>query len=213
VAGPDPDELSDEIAKDYTAQAHGRVILQYRESPKLLGFIDALMAPVQDIENALVTIPALDDVDLATGVNLDVTGDLVGQGRELVNGDVSDDPAYRVLIKARISRNTSHSTGEEVLKSLQQLFGTPPTVLPMVLWDFGGMAMGYAIGRALTADEIAILSGPDIIARPMGVQVSMRETFDPLDYFGFDDDPGATGFADDSAGFPGVGGGRLAEEF
>lgn len=211
MAGPDPEEPSAEVAKNYAAQALNRVVLQYRESPKLLGFIGALMAPCQDIENALVTIPALDDIALATGVNLDVTGDLVGQGRLLVNGDVVPDPGYRVLIRARISRNTSHSTGEEIIATLVQLFGA----YPMIVWDFGGMSMGYAIGRTLTVDELAILSGPDIISRPMGVQVSVRETFDSSAYFGFAEDTGtgAMGFADDTAGFPGTGGGPLALEF
>lgn len=182
----------EEVATDYTAQAHGRVILQYKEAAKLLAFIDALVGPIQEIEDAAVTIPPLDDVDVATGVNLDVTGDLVAQGRELLNGDVVADGPYRILIKARISRNNSHATGADILAILTLIFG----ITGIVLIDYGSMHIAYFIPRTPTPDEIAVLNGGlggTILARPMGVRVD-QFFFDPTDYFGWQEDPAALGF-------------------
>lgn len=85
---------------------------------------------------------------------------------------------------------------------------------PVLLWDWGIMNIGYAIGREITPDEISVLQA-DILPRPMGVVIYPREWYDPADYFAMAEDTGAgaAGFADDSGGWPGTGGGRLAEEF
>jgi hypothetical protein len=193
---------------DLQGQAAARVLTQYRNSAKLLATIAAAIAPLQEIENVATQIPVLDDVDVAGGANLDVTGDLIGQSRGLVNGAMATDPQYRLMIKARIARNRSHSTGPEFLAMLSDLFGAQ-----VILFDSGGMGIGYAIGRALSADEIAVLKSPhEILPRPMGVRLDITEYFSPTDYFGFAEDPNASDFADDSV-FPPAGGGALAVEF
>lgn len=195
----DPEETPTDLA----GQAHSRVIIQYREAVKLGAFIDALATPLQEVEDAVTAIPSLDDIDIATGVNLDTTGDLVGQTRVLVNGDIATDEQFRLLIRARIARNGTHSTGEDFIGSLGLIFPDAP----VRLFDFGGMAIYYRIGVVLSADEIATLNG-DILPRPMGVKVTAAY-YDPAAYFGFADDPLAKGFADDTIRGPG----RLAEGF
>lgn len=192
-----------ETRLDVNAQALRHVVSQYRGSTKLLAFISGLAALAQEIQDALLAIPPLDDVDVATGVNLEVTGDLVGQGRQLVNGDLVADATYRLLINARIGRNHSHATGEDIIALLGIIFpGAPVRIV-----DYENMAIAYRIGVVLTADEIAALNG-DILPRPMGVRLN-QSYYDPANYFGFADDPNAKFFADDTIRGPGT----LAEEF
>jgi len=189
---------------DYIAQARSRIAQQYQQSTRLLAELDALTGPMQELEDATVTIPSLDDIDVAGGVNLDVTGDIVGQSRILVNGDIVTDAQYRLLIRARIARNGSHSTGPDFIASIGIIFPGAP----VRLFDFEGMAIGFLIGVSLTADDISVLSG-DILPRPMGVRINPRGFYDPNAYFGFADDPNAKGFSDDTIRGPG----KLAEGF
>lgn len=194
----------EDIAQDLGALAHSRVILQYRDASKLAAFIDALVVPLQEIEDAVVSIPPLDDLDVAGGVNLDVTADLVGQTRSLVNGDIVNDAQLRTLARARIAKNQSHSTGPDFIAAIEIIFGADtPTRLND---DIGGMTVIVQIGRLLTADDIAILK--DLLPRPMGVKL-FESFFDSTAYFGFADDPNAGGFADDTV----HGAGHLAEDF
>ncbi len=179
---------------DYRAQAKSRVIIQYRQSTRLLGFIYALMDFCQEIDNVLLQIEPLDDIDLANDRNLTVTGELVGQLRELVNGDVALDPQLRILIKARITRNAAKATGPDILAILSQVFAAP-----IILTDYGGMAIGYAIGRVVTPDEAAVFNsgiGGTILARPMGVFVTQQFFDAGGDFFGFDDTPGSKTFGE-----------------
>jgi hypothetical protein len=195
-----------ETPVDLTAQANSRVAIQYRNSTKFLAFIASQTALLQEIETALLAIPPLDDLDVATGVNLVVTADLVGQQPILLNGDVLDDAELSLLAKARITRNHAHATGEDLITLLADVFAAQ-----IRIFDFGGMVISYSIGRVVTTDEQAILNsgaGGTIIARPMGVQV-LQSYFDPTAYFGFSDDPNAKGFSDDTT----RGAGHLAEGF
>lgn len=186
-----------ETPQDQTALARARVISQYRNSQKLLATLDALVAHLQDIEDVLTVIPTLDDPAIATGVNLDVTGDLVGQSRLLINGDVVNDTQYRLLIAARIARNTSHGTGPEIIAELETIFG-----VEVRFSDLGGMAISISVGRIPTADEIAVLQA-DILPRPMGVKLFTQ--YHAAGAFGFDDTPGATTFSENGGASVGTG--------
>ncbi len=160
------------------------MISQYRNSTNLKGTISDLIAPFQALEDCLVTIPALDDVETATGVNLDVTGELVGQSRTLADGTIYDDADYRILIGARILRNRSIGSSPEFLDFLVFVFGTTP----FRFYDLGGMAVGIEIGGGVSPSdtEIALLDhGPTTRAMAVGVG---RVWYDETSYFGFLED-------------------------
>jgi hypothetical protein len=192
-------------ADDQKALAANRVLLQYKvAAPNLNAFIATIADRCQEAANALVTTPTLDDPSIAAGHNLDVTAEIVGQARELLNGDFVTDAQLRLLIQARIARNTSHATGEDLIAGLALIFPGAP----IRYFDLGGMTISYLIGAVLTADDVAVLSG-DILPRPAGVEINPRAYFDPAAYFGFAEDPNAKGFADDVVRGPG----KLAEGF
>lgn len=116
------------------------------------------------------------------------------------------DPEYRLLIRAKIVKNHSKATNEDVLQGLAYLFNAPMAVCE----DLGGMAIGVAIGRQLTFQEKALILALDILPRPTGVRIAWRSTFDANRHFGFQGHTLASGFGEE--GQPSVGG-FLAEEF
>lgn len=74
------------IKIDHSAQASSLVATQYCEATKFLTVLAKLMGRAQDIENALMSMYDTVDVDSATGVNLDVIGDIVGISRNIPQG-------------------------------------------------------------------------------------------------------------------------------
>jgi Protein of unknown function (DUF2612) len=182
-----------DTTQNYDAQAQGEVLHQYRESTKLKATITALMSAWQAIEDCAVNISRQRDPAVAAGVNLDVTGDLVGQSRVLTTGTVLLDADYRLIVGVRIARNHSIGSSPEFLDFLVFVFGATP----FRYMDFGGMAVGIEVGTgtAPAADIVALLDhGPAPRAMAVGVG---REWYDPADYFAFNTDPGAgaKGFA------------------
>ncbi len=191
-----------ETAQDYDAQAQAEVLHQYKESTKLRANISALMAGWQAIEDCAVNIPKQRDPAIAEGVNLDVTGDLVGQSRVLTSGTQLSDADYRLIIAVRILRNHSIGSSPEFLEFLVFVFG----VTPFRYMDFGGMAVGIELGTgAPPSDDILALLDFGPTPRAMAVGVG-REWYDPAEWFGFDEDTrtGSKGFGLESD--PSVGG-------
>jgi hypothetical protein len=192
---------------DLVAEAQSLVIIQYRYAPKLNAVVAMHAWMAQQVVDCANSVPPLDDTTQATGVNQDVNGEIVGQLRLLGDGTEMTDSEYAVVIGARITRNHAHVDPASYLSYLATFFGAPVTLI-----DHGGMSITYQVGREPTADELAMLND-DIVARPMGVQVT-RQWYDP-DYFALEEvsDPGGHGLADDSGGYPGVGGGDLITDF
>lgn len=117
------------------------------------------------------------------------------------------DEEYRVFIRARITRNYTSVTAQEVIDALQFIFED----LPVLLVQSGIAAYQLSFGRELTLNEIAILKDTDIIPRPAGVQVSYVAIYNPVNFFAFGSSngvgiPNARGFGSSN----GVGGGQFA---
>jgi|GEM_PF-757735 len=100
------------------------------------------------------------------------------------------DIEYRLLLRAKIMKNASHSTCEDILGALAFLFSLSAANVD----DYGGMVIGLAIGRQLTVIEQAILAQLDLLPRPATVLIGSITTYDSLNYFGFSDQPGALTF-------------------
>jgi hypothetical protein len=207
---PDPGET----ALDHAAQSAGRVLRQYRNSPNLQGLIAGLSALAQRIENCLVQIAALDAVTTTNpsstvDVNLDVTGDLVGQSRVLSDGTVLTNGQYVAAIGLRIARNHSIASSPQfvaaVTGALAAIYGASPP--PFRYYDLGGMAIGMEFGTGAVPDSAAVALIGDGGVAPIAEGVSVgREWYDAADWFAFNEDAatGAKGFGLESD--PSVGG-------
>ncbi len=124
------------------------------------------------------------------------------------------DPHYRLLLKAKIVKNHSKGTNEDILKGLSYLFGQGGMAVQVAVNDQGGMAVQVAVGRQLTFLEKALIANLDILPRPAGVRISQRVTYNAENYFGFSDSPqymsGALTFGEEGRATLG---GQFAEEF
>ena len=189
VATSDPLALVAPVpgAPDLITQGRSRIIQQYKDKPKLAAELDMILSAYQDLANALVLIPQLDDLDFATGVNLTVTAALIGQARVLPNGSTVSDDLLRILAKARILRNRSHGTGEDIIAVAFAIFGVEIRFI-----SFGYMSINVMVGRDPTVDEISALQA-DILPRPAAVQMTVG-SYVPGGFFGFFGTTGALGF-------------------
>ena len=100
------------------------------------------------------------------------------------------DDEYRVFIKARILRNSTSSTPEEIIAQFRFLFDSPVIIIRE------GLKASYeiSIGRRLRLNEKSIISQTNIIPKTAGVSVSYVTEFDSNDFFSFKTIPGSLGF-------------------
>lgn len=113
-----------------------------------------------------------------------------------MGGNVTlDDGQYRLLIKARIMRNTSRGTPEDMLRYIQFVFG----VEGKFTWNEGAMAR-VGVGRKLSNFEKALIAAEFTFQKyptyyspkPLGVGLELFE-YDSLGTLGFIGTPNAKG--------------------
>ena len=143
--------------------------------------------------------------------NLSIGGRFYNEDEPFLASTVLPDLEYRLLIRAKITKNASNGTGQEIIDGLIFLF-TVGGVTPSIVMEDGivSMTIKIAIGRTLTIVEKALITGIDILPRPMGVLISERVSFVSGDYFGFEGQVGAQPFGEEGSLTIG---GSFAEEF
>lgn len=100
---------------------------------------------------------------------------------------LSDDE-YRLFIKARISRNKTSSTPEDIIAQIRYIFNSP-----LVLFVDGDTKYEISIGRKLGLNEKSILLYTNIVPKTAGVQASYVTEFDSNNFFGFQGLPNSRG--------------------
>lgn len=98
------------------------------------------------------------------------------------------DDEYRLFIKARIARNATSSTPEDIIAQIRYIFNSP-----LVLFIDGDTFYEVSIGRKLTLNEKSILTDTDIIPKTAGVGVGYVTEFNSEDFFGFQGVPNSLG--------------------
>lgn len=86
------------------------LIQQYRDKPRIAGWLTAYLNRCQELEDAIWSVIVGRLIDAAEGVQLDALGSIVGQVRQ---GEA--DELYRIRIRARIAANKSLGTPDDVL--------------------------------------------------------------------------------------------------
>jgi Protein of unknown function (DUF2612) len=92
-----------------------------------------------------------------------------------------DDAQFRQFIRAKIIKNQSVGTDEDILRALAAIF--PDDVI--IIRDVGGMAVGVNLTRDMTVTETVFLTNELIIPRPDGVRLYRVDLSTPKRYFGF----------------------------
>lgn len=109
------------------------------------------------------------------------------------------DPEYRLFIRARINKNYTQCTPEEIIAQVIFLIN-----VDKVVFRDGDMMMNIGVGKLLDETEKFLLTEYDLIPRPVAVGLEYVYEFDGSFAFGFDGDLDSLGF--DDAGSPGAGG-------
>jgi hypothetical protein len=90
------------------------------------------------------------------------------EGEYYLSNTVLADPEYRILIRAKIVKNSSLGTCEDIISALRYLFSTEG----VHLIDNGDMTIAVQLGRQLYATELALVNTLDILPRPAGVRIT-----------------------------------------
>lgn len=200
---------------DHVALGLSRVATQYQDSQNFLAYLTAILALNNGLESVFRQVAEQVDIDIAEGLNLDTIGAIVGISRVLPGGpsnplppeqSVLTDAQYRLLLRAKIVKNHSRGTNEDLIKGLCYLFDSDYAAID----DNDDMTVSIGVGKMLGPVEQAMLNLLDILPRPGGVMINYRAMFDGHKYFGFEGQTNALGFGEE--GQPTVGG-IFAEEF
>lgn len=119
-----------------------------------------------------------------------IGGRFIEVGESTTGIRLLSDDEYRTFIKARIVRNATSSTPEEIIAQLRYLFDSPLILIRE------GLEASYeiSIGKRLTLNKKSIIEQTDIVPKTAGVSASYVTEFDSEDFFSFKGVPGSDGF-------------------
>lgn len=118
-----------------------------------------------------------------------VGGRFVSQDEPITGFRELNDDEYRLFIKARIVRNSTSSTPEEIISHLKYLFDAP-----QVIYTETTTAYQISVGRKLSLNEKSIITDTDILPKTTGVSVDYISEYDGNNFFSFIQVPNAEGF-------------------
>lgn len=107
------------------------VTSQHRDKPKFSAMLSVLLQPSEDIFSVAVYLDDEFDLDLATGKQQDILGEIVGQSRTVDFqpdrglSPVLDNYVYKNLLKAKIAKNMWKGCIEDLRDIWMNLFGKP----------------------------------------------------------------------------------------
>lgn len=198
----------------YLSVSRDRVTEQFRNKPVFDRYLRLLMSGFEEAQEVARQVQQLRSIDSATGVQLDILGDIVGRPRGLVYaevftyfgfqgapqsdtfgsltdpsvgsiwyspnaptglGRVPTDAEYRLLIKAKILKNRTLATPEDVIEAYKFLFGASVVVVD----ELGECRVRIGIGKILSNIEKGLLfdlSGVEtLLPKTVGVSYEYTE--------------------------------------
>ncbi|MBN3822362.1 DUF2612 domain-containing protein [Burkholderia sp. Ac-20384] len=177
---------------------------EHQPRQKFMATVSTLIQPVVDQINVLLSMPGQFDLESAKGAQLNVVGEWVGIGRQVVIPKVDyspdgptistsvitslDDDTYRLLIIAKIAANNWDGTTESLAELLQILFPPESGTLIFVEDNFD-MSMTIGISNAIPSITfLSLLFNQYLPIKPSGVRIDWypvtSEFGSPI--FGFD---------------------------
>jgi len=104
---------------NHCALAKAKLLEQFKTKPRIESILcDVYIAQVQDLETALYDLITERTLDNAVGAQLDILGEVIGQGRLGL-----DDDDYRALLKARVLANRSDGQAETLIGIMVLVYG------------------------------------------------------------------------------------------
>jgi hypothetical protein len=159
---------------------------EYRTAPMFNQWLYTVLNIASDISNCLQFISSAFNLKFASGVQLDILGDIVGVSRTLnfqPSGGVSpvlDDATYRILLQATIANNRWDGTITSLYPIWKSLFPTGT----IVIVDNQNMTANVILTGTFTSIIRDLITNGLIVPRPQAVQYTYE--FGTLPYFGLD---------------------------
>jgi hypothetical protein len=176
---------------DHKIQAQSRIYAQYRDKPKFVAWIGINGEIGNEIETAYQGVRVSYDIDNANTNELDIIGRIVvinrsfesvveyesdqygrnqfGSAQFMPSQGTTDqqlnDDIYRLLIKAKIAKNTNDATLDGIIQALAFIVETDD----IMILDNENMSFDIEFG-SLTDLERLVLTNFDIVPEPQGVR-------------------------------------------
>lgn len=154
--------------KDYLEEARGRVTEAFKEKPVFDAYLQLISNYSEKMQELFTSLGMKRWIDTAEGAQLDILGNIVGQDRVIVGGElieffgylgalnaksygtlfdptiggyyrgknqaigadyILNDEAYRIFIRAKIIKNTTRSTPEDIIRFIKFVFPQIESVL------------------------------------------------------------------------------------
>ncbi len=170
---------------DHVARGIERLPEQYKGKEKIEGFVSALLAEAQNLENTFEDLQLNRSIETAVGDALDRLGVIVGLAR--LPGQT--DTTYRSFLKVKIIQNLNQGTPEEVIAAAQFFLNA------VSVWY---LEVYPAAVDILTTAAVPLADRPRVRAQikdflPAGVSLDVFGQYDETNPFIFD---GGQGFGD-----------------
>lgn len=150
---------------DHQDTAKKRLINQYKESLTLKDYLDAILVLANELEQVFCDLLLLRFIDTAEGDVLDIIGVLVGQPRLTIDNVTLTDARYRVFIRARIIKNNTRATREDIIAMVTFIFDVTSVTIAE-----GDREYSVTLVGDLTADERALISTANLLPKPAGIR-------------------------------------------
>ena len=105
-----------------------------------------------------------------------------------VGNRILSDTEYRLFIRARISKNRTSSTPEDIIDQIKFIVGAG-----QVLFDDGDTEYSVSVGKVLSSEEKSVLINTDIVPKTVGVRINYITQYDFNNFFGFKGMPNSAG--------------------
>lgn len=139
-----------------------RILYEFQQkSPEMVEFILSFLYQSNELEDLFQEMIQTKDLELATGMQLDLIGVLIGEFR-----NNRDDTSYRNAIKIRIGVNTSNGTIEDLITVLELLFGNDTDI---IIRRDGSASITLFLGIEEPEEDLIPLIQQTI---PAGVEIS-----------------------------------------
>lgn len=161
------------------------VTSQHRDKPKFSAMLSALLQPSEDIFSVAVYLDDEFDLDLATGKQQDILGEIVGQSRTVDFqpdrglSPVLDNYVYKNLLKAKIAKNMWKGRIEDLRDIWLNLFEKP-----IVIQDNQDMTIDVVVVGFNDQMTKNLIQKGYIVPKPQSVNVNYAFADEAV--FGYD---------------------------
>lgn len=164
--------------------------VQFRDKPRIEALVRAIARQMEEIEVMFTQLKELRNMETAVGQQLDYCGDIVGLTRvesalfcKDVTFDVIDDDRYRLFVKYKAIRNSTHCTYDDLIAGCRLLFKADPIYYSES--EENPASFNLSLGAQMSDDLLSLLSSSAMAIRASGVEPKI--SYFSKEFFGFAD--------------------------